>query len=98
MDSGVSLVQGALLARGVFVQRVRVLESPCRVDPVSQSLRRSLPIRRRVCSRAERLVVSLSTVPFLCVTLVQCNVCTMASAQLLLMLIVNYEACGHTRQ
>lgn len=47
MDSGLSLVRGALLSRGLIIQRSRVIESMRRVDPVSQSLRRAARIHRR---------------------------------------------------
>ena len=47
MHSGVSMVRGGLRARGVIVQRQRVLESLHRVDPLSQILRRRITTYRR---------------------------------------------------
>ena len=47
MNSGISLIRGALLARGITVQRDRVINCMRRVDPVSQSLRRTATIYRR---------------------------------------------------
>ena len=47
MDSGISMIGGALLARGIIVQRYRVIESMRRVDPVSQLLRQTVTVYRR---------------------------------------------------
>lgn len=47
MDAGVSMMRGALLARGIRVQRERVRESLHRVDPISQSIRRRVITYRR---------------------------------------------------
>lgn len=47
MNSGVRMVRGALLGRGIFVQRERVRQSLHRVDPISLSLRRHVAIQRR---------------------------------------------------
>lgn len=35
MNSGVRMVRGALLGRGIFVQRERVRQSLHRVDPIN---------------------------------------------------------------
>ena len=47
MDSGVSMTRGALIGRGIRVQRQRVRDSLHRVDPISQSLRRRVITYRR---------------------------------------------------
>ena len=38
MHSGVSMVQGGLRARGIIVQRQRIVDALRRVDPLSQIL------------------------------------------------------------
>ena len=47
VDSGISFIRGALLSRGLTVQRHRVIDSLRRVDPISQNLRRSVRVCRR---------------------------------------------------
>ena len=47
MRSGASMVRGGLRARGIIVQRQRVLESLRRVDPLSQILRQRITTYRR---------------------------------------------------
>ena len=47
MHSGASMLRGGLRARGIIVQRQRVLESLHRVDPLSQILRRRITTYRR---------------------------------------------------
>jgi hypothetical protein len=47
MHSGVSMVRGGLRARGIIVQRQRVIDSLRRVDPLSQILRRRILTYRR---------------------------------------------------
>lgn len=41
------MVMGELSSRGIHIQRQRVLESMCRVDPVSQVVRRRVVTLRR---------------------------------------------------
>ena len=47
MHAGVSIIRGGLRARGIIVQRQRVLESLHRVDPLSQILRKRITYRRQ---------------------------------------------------
>lgn len=47
MHSGATMVRGGLRARGIFIQRYRVLDSLRRVDPLSQILRRRITTYRR---------------------------------------------------
>ena len=44
VDSGISFIRGALLSRGFTGQRCRVIDTLRRVDPISQTLRRSVRI------------------------------------------------------
>ena len=47
-NSGESYVKGSLKARGIAVQRSRVRESLCRVDPIGRSMRKRYAICRRI--------------------------------------------------
>ena len=68
MDSGISMVRGALLARGIIVQRQRVIDAMHRVDPISQCLRRTVTIYRRQYS-----VPGPNSLWYITFTSVMCN-------------------------
>ena len=44
---GISMLRGALLSRGIVMQRQRIMDSMQRVDPVNRSLWRNCRIQRR---------------------------------------------------
>lgn len=46
-SAGLRLVQGSLIQRGIVIQRIRILQSLRRVDPVSSTLRNARQIIRR---------------------------------------------------
>ena len=72
-NSGERMVIGALKGYGVKVQRERVRQSICRIDPVSRELRRRTAIRRRVYSVRTPNALWYE---FLCVHTFSCNRCS----------------------
>ena len=55
MHSGLSMIRGALQARGIRVQRNRIIESMHRVDPLSIIIRRRIATYRRQYSAVHRV-------------------------------------------
>ena len=47
MNSGITMMRDALRARGLVIQRARIIEAMQRIDPISISLRRTATIYRR---------------------------------------------------
>ena len=47
MNSGITMMRGALRARGFVIQRQRIIDAMQRIDPISVSLRRTATIHRR---------------------------------------------------